>query len=225
MNEITQLQLLILELREMYPKSLVYVRGDSNVNYKNKDRSIIFSNFLNNHNFEQVTVPHNTYHHFLGGGLFDSKLDVILVPDNAASSEDITHIICKYGNDLVESHHDIILSALKLPVSTNDDDQEDLIVAPKVENNRVKIIWEDDKISDYQEEVSSKLVHLRTTWPSQPSLSQLSILLELSNFILTEAATNTNKHIKLGDQKTDKKSCVPFKIKKLQCHLKRNLKL
>ena len=224
-TEITQLHHLVTELQDKYHDCLVYIRGDSNVNVKNKDRNIMFSSFLNLLNLKSVPVLHNTYHHFIGDGLFDSNIDVIITSDNANDTEQVTEIICKHENYLIESHHDIILSSLKLPVYAMTDNQDGLVKAPQIPNSRVKIVWEEIKIPEYQQQVSTKLASLRSTWPHQPSLSQLSILLELSNTILSQAAMDTNKHIKLGHPKHVKKPCIPRPVRKAQFVLKMNLKI
>ena len=160
-TEITQLQHLITELQDKYHNCLVYIRSDSNVNVKNKDRNIIFSSFLNLLSLKSVPILHNTYHHFVGDGLFDSNIDVILTSVNADGTEEVTEIICKYENYMIESHHDIILSSLKLPVYARTDNHDGLLEAPTVPNSRVKIISKDINIPDYQKQVSTKLATLR----------------------------------------------------------------
>ena len=77
-EEITKLKICIEELSDIYPKSVLFLRGDSNVNKNNKHRSAIFKQFLLTYNLSTVPIDHKTYHHFVGNGLFDSNVDVIL---------------------------------------------------------------------------------------------------------------------------------------------------
>ena len=74
-DQITQLSNCLDDLRELYEDCLIFIRGDGNVNTNNLDRTKVFSTFLSFHNLEQVFIDHKTYHHFLGGGAFDSNFD------------------------------------------------------------------------------------------------------------------------------------------------------
>ena len=146
-NEISQLRIIIEEIQEKYPDCLLYLRGDCNVNIKNKDRNYIFMDFCSNLRLMNVPLLHKTYHHFMGEGLFDSNIDVILHSEDTPEAESITSIICKFENYLVDSHHDIILSRIKLPVLDVKTDDDDLIEAPRIQNTRVKILWNDKSLS------------------------------------------------------------------------------
>ena len=76
-EEITELSNCIDNIVEKYADCLVFIRGDGNVNPNNSDRVRIFSNFLSTHNLVNIQLGHKTYHHFLGGGAFDSSIDII----------------------------------------------------------------------------------------------------------------------------------------------------
>ena len=52
----------------------VSVRGDANSSSKNA----LLKDFLPKQNLQRVHIGHPTYHHFLGGGQFDSDLDILL---------------------------------------------------------------------------------------------------------------------------------------------------
>ena len=82
-NELSQLRIIIEEIQERYPDCLLFLRGDCNVNLKNKDRNNIFMDFCSNLRLRNVPLLHKTYHHFIGEGLFDSNIDVILHSENA----------------------------------------------------------------------------------------------------------------------------------------------
>ena len=216
LNEISQLRIVIEEIQEKYPDCLLYLRGDCNVNSKNKDRNSIFTNFCSNLNLKNVPLHHKTYHHFVGDGLFDSNIDVILHSEETPEPETIISVICKFENYLIDSHHDIILSKINLPVvdvMTNDDD---LIEAPRIQNTRVKIFWNDKNIPEYQAQVADKLESIRKNWSNTSSRTSFSVLLYLTNKVLTQAATATNRHIKLGDPKPARKLRLPAEIRKAQ---------
>ena len=62
----------------------IFLRGDANCSSKNPLRSSLLKSFLKKHDLHRVHLPHPTYHHFVGEGLFDSDLDVLIfsnVPD------------------------------------------------------------------------------------------------------------------------------------------------
>ena len=182
-SQVTHLRILIEEIQEKYPDCMVYLRGDSNANTNNKQRYNIFENFLKSMKLNNVSIPHKTYHHFVGDGLYDSNIDVVLHSTNAAV-ERIETVICKLENPLVDSHHDIILSTFTLPVENVQSIDDNLETAPRVENKRVKIIWQDDRIADYQTEIGAKLSSLRNMW-SSPSKTSFSILLDHSSSVLS----------------------------------------
>ena len=102
MNEISKLHLLIEEIQLKYPGCIIFLRGDSNVNVNNKDRSIIFNDFIKCFNFVTIPLHHKTYHHFVGNGLYDSAIDVIMHTMKAPNYEVCTDIICRLDNGLVE---------------------------------------------------------------------------------------------------------------------------
>ena len=94
LDQITQLSSCIDELKELYPSCIIFIRGDGNVNKINLERYRIFSHFLATQNLLQIPVNHKTYHHFLGGGLFDSEIDVILQTNNSPQLESVTNVFC-----------------------------------------------------------------------------------------------------------------------------------
>ena len=66
----------------------IYVRGDANVNPSNLPRSQLFSSFLTQFSLSNLPLHHPTHHHFVGNGVSDSQLDVLLflgAPDQAES--------------------------------------------------------------------------------------------------------------------------------------------
>ena len=150
----------------------------------------------------------------MGEGLYDSNIDVLLYSKNA-EADIVQNVTCKFENSLVESHHDIIFSTVVLPVKIPVENKH-LKVAPKVENNRVKIYWKDEKIKDYQSLLANKLASLRDTWSAPSSKSSLSLLLELTSSVMSEAAVSSNTHVKLAITKTGKKATLPRYIRNAQ---------
>ena len=114
-DEIVNLNQCLLELSQQYPDAHLFLRGDANVNPKDKNRTTIFNKFCEDWQLTAPSIDHPTYHHFQGFGASDSQLDVILHSRNV--SEKLLKIHCKLGNPLVTSHHDILLSIFCLPLS------------------------------------------------------------------------------------------------------------
>ena len=219
-EQITLLQLIMSEIHEKYPGCLIYLRGDSNVNMKNKTRSIIFNSFLHNLNHFNVPLFHNTYHHFVGQGLFDSNIDVILHPKSLPNYETLLAIICKFDDYMVDSHHDIILTNVALPISVEEHSEANLLKAPRIDNNRVKIVWSDDKIEDYQMEISDRLSSLRQRWLLSPTRTSVSILLDMTNIVLNDGAKSCFKFVKLNEKKPFTKPKLPREILQAQSALR-----
>ena len=94
LDSLSLLTNLLGSLDEKYPDSLTFLRGDSNANPKNESRIILFQHFQELLNLKRVPLLHKTYHHFIGDGLFDSEIDVIMHSADTNTSEEITKIIC-----------------------------------------------------------------------------------------------------------------------------------
>ena len=115
-DELTNLRIFIEDQVNKHPDILVFIRGDSNVNEKHVARSKIFENFKTNLNLTSLPTGHKTYHHFLGNGLFDSAIDVILCTKSKPINEQIEQILCKNDHLWIKSHHDAIISTFTLPL-------------------------------------------------------------------------------------------------------------
>ena len=143
-------------------------------------------------------MKHQTYHHFVGHGLHDSDLDVIPVSSGNYEIEELLQIHCKLEEPAVDSHHDLILSVSTVPQHHKDQvDKGDNLVAPKIENKRHKIVWSEEGAIAYQNLVSPHLQALREIWLQSTSASSMSILLQATNMVLSEAALLSNKSIRL----------------------------
>ena len=174
----------------------IFLRGDANVNPKNIARKSLFQHFLSKFSLLSVHLGHPTYHHFMGSGAFDSSLDVLLhnCPPN---TETLTQVICKLNNPLIQSHHDVIISSFSL-APTDIPDPVKNNIAPKVDNDRVKILWSEEGIAQYEEFIGDNLSRLRDTWCDPSSPASMSILLSATYSLLSSAAILTNKSVSLS---------------------------
>ena len=175
----------------------VFIRGDANVNPKNQSRSALLSHFITKFSLLKVQFSHPTYHHFLGNGVFDSQLDILLHSTSTYCSEEVIEIVCKFKNPLIQSHHDLIVSKFSL-APTTPRTPPTLPVAPRVDNDRVKIIWSTEGISQYQEMIGNNLTRLRNTWSNSSSPASMSVLLQSTYYLLSSAAKVTNKYVPLS---------------------------
>ena len=93
LHYLTELSHTIEDLQLEFPDSPVYLRGDFNVNTNNRKRNNILNSFLNALDIEEVEQEHTTYHHFLGNGSSDSKLDRIFVPRLLSGTEKVVAVL------------------------------------------------------------------------------------------------------------------------------------
>ena len=110
---------------------VVFLRGDSNVNSNNKTRHSLFCSFLSSLSLKRIPLHHKTYHHFIGGGLFDSEIDVVIQSKQSGANEKIEKLFCIDDFPTIDSHHDIILSSLSLPLTPVPPPTGLLTVAPR----------------------------------------------------------------------------------------------
>ena len=181
----------------------IYIRGDCNVNPKNKSRSAIFKHFCEKHSLSNLDLQHPIHHHFLGNGLYDAQLDLLLYAGPPEQAETLDHINCKLANPLVESHHDVIVTTIPLPRETIAN-PESLPAAPRVQNKRVKILWDEENTPLYQSLLSTNCSALRERWAKSSSPASISILLSCTNDALMSAAVISNNHVQLGTAKKAK---------------------
>ena len=219
-DEITKLRMFLDDLTDTHPDYNVYIRGDSNVNFNNKARVNIFDNFKDNFKFLSVPTLHKTYHHFLGGGLFDSNIDVILHSSHKFGAEEIAHVYCKTVYPIIDSHHDVIVSNFSLPIIPVEAPPTKS-KAPVVPNVRKKIVWANESLADYRALIGNNLVDLRERWALSSSRTCVSLLLQQTSEILSSYAASTNKSIDLSSPIRSKASKVPRLIKSSQIFLKR----
>ena len=217
-DQITKLGNCISDLKAKYEDCIIFIRGDGNTNMNNKERMKIFNFFLSNNQLSQVKIEHKTYHHFIGGGAFDSNIDLILHSNELLNNERVTRIFCKNEFPDMFSHHDAILSTVSIPMTPIQPPDQHLCEAPRHNYSRIKILWTDEGVAQYQEEVSPKLAEIRARWLDPLSKTSLSILLQRTNDILNDAAIKTNKSVDMNKVRTKSRK-VPKTVRESRAFL------
>ena len=201
------------ELISKYSDPILYVRGDGNVNMKNKARVVLLHQLMRDFNLVRIDLGHKTYHHFVGSGMYDSDLDLLLHSMEESVTETVMDIICKNSNPAVLSHHDPILSSFSVPSCITPKKNSKNITAPKVDYTRTKIEWSVKGKSVYSDLVQPMLRQARDTWCDPTSQTSISVLLSLTNKILIKCAMQSNKFKEVGASSTTKSKRCPKAIK------------
>ena len=175
----------------------VYIRGDFNVNPKNFNRAKIFETFCSNHSLSSLDLSHPTHHHFTGEGASDSQLDLILYLGPPGHADTLSTILCSLTNPLVESHHDLIISKF-VSGRENIVPCPNLISAPRIPNDRVKVRWDQASIPSYEGLVAPCLASIRESCSGPLGAASFDILLSSTYDALNLSAQATNKVLKLG---------------------------
>ena len=210
LDELSNLKNAVENLLTKHPSAAVFIRGDCNASLSNPRRNKVFSKFIYDMQLTRVELQHNTYHHFQGNGASDSELDVIMFSNQHGVVEDLLEIVCQQVNPLIDSHHDLLLSVLTVPPCAHSHpDKSSNITAPRLANTRHRIIWNEEETAFYQSLVTDHLVRVRDNWLDATSESSVSILMETTNMILTEAALTCNKSVQLSSKKCPKSTKIP----------------
>jgi hypothetical protein len=207
LSALSELETVIQDISENFACP-IYIRGDFNVNPRNKSRTDLFDLFLQKYNLSSIVFGHNSHHHFIGEGKSDCQLDLLLYCGPPAQAEVLASLVCGQDNPLVNSHHDIVFSSFPLPKCRVEPSSGDL-VAPRISNNRVRILWSDDIFQSYETTVSPLLASLRQRWGDSSGPSCTSILLSATNDALSSAAQATNRFVKLGKATTSRPTNHP----------------
>ena len=211
-EEITKLRDFIEDVLKQHPGTLIFIRGDSNVNRNNAARLNIFNNFKSTFNLTDVPITHKTYHHFLGDGLFDSAIDVILYSEAKDIKEEVKNIYCKHDYPSINSHHDLIVSAFALPTTPAAITPPSSFV-PSIPNKRIKIKWSTEDIPTYQKLIGRNLANLRARWSDPTSKACTSMLIQSTSDILSSAASSSNQSISLSEKPSPTSSRTPKAVK------------
>ena len=81
----------------------------------------------------------------------------------SSNTETLSRIYCSQDDSRVDSHHDVIISKVSIPPIEKAIETPN-VEAPKVVNDRVKIIWSPDGIDAYQSLLNPILPALRDEW-------------------------------------------------------------
>ena len=222
-EELNKLSKFLEETSEKHPNAKIYLRGDSNVNENHTMRIKMLDNFLSIQNLVRIPVGHLTYHHFLGHGLYDSNIDVIIHTNDSLDKEEVRKIYCREEYPIIDSHHDIIISSFIQPVQVQVPHPVHE-AAPSIDNTRVKVVWSSGAVEKYQAILSPSLQGLRERWLNPKSKSSVALLLQLTNEILNSAAASTNRIIALSKPRKVKPGKVPNSIKKSNTKLMKKIK-
>ena len=140
----------------------------------------------------------------------DSNIGVLLYSEVAGTHEEVVAILCQHDQPAILSHHDIILSRCFLPAIDCKVNSEQLITAPRVINNREKIMWTPEGAVNFDNLVAPQLRLLRETWLDPISQASMSILLKMTNF--SKAASNSSRTVDLSSRPVRRASPTPRKI-------------
>ena len=212
MADLAELRNCLDKLTERFPDLLLYLRGDGNVNSNNTKRVILLQHLMRDYNLVQTEIEHSTYHHFMGDGLYDSSIDILLHSDSQGVSESIAEIQCKLRNPAVLSHHDIIISSFTVPAQAIPPSTSHAI-APKIDHIRTRIEWSEEGAFEYSKLIQPCLRQARDLWLNPSSQTSMSMLLSVTSSILTRCAEMTNKCRVVGNKAVIKSRKVPKAVR------------
>ena len=219
-KDLVDLQTTIDKVAEKHPEAEVYVRGDVNASLDQRNRrDELFKYFVEENKFSPLKLNHKTYHHFTNNGRSDSNIDIIMSCKLSSegpsylNNETLQSIFCGKSNPMIDSSHDAILSSFLLSTQPSSGIISDNIKAPRINHNKHKIIWSDEGIVEYQMLLSSILPSLHTDYADVATPEMASVLFQVTNHVLTEAAMQTNKSVNLGKVAKPRKPIIPTDIK------------
>ena len=211
-EEISKLEASLDHLAAEHPDATVFIRGDANASLTPRPgnkRDTLFRYFCEKLSLTSSNIPHPTYHHFRGNT--SSSIDVILQTSSSLNQEVISNVLCSKKNPQVDSKHDIILSTFCLPY-TPSSQQTTPSSAPRIQNTKHKVIWNDDGVQPYRDLLSPTLVSLQKNWNSPQSSVSFSVLLQCTNEALISAAKATNKVVDLTTEPKVKNTFLPPEV-------------
>ena len=209
-SDLVDLRVCLDGLIERFTDPIIFIRGDSNVNDNNHTRVTLLQQLISDYQLQDTKLDHPTYHHFVGNGHYDSRIDKLMhsIFDNV--TESVTNIMCIHDHPDMLSHHDIILSTFTIPTQHQPpSNPTHLLVAPRVDHTRTKIVWSLEGQEEYSQLVGPYLRHVREQWLDANNQNSMSVLLSLTNNILSRCAAVTNKPIVLGTPPSPKSRKTP----------------
>ena len=213
-EELANLTVALDELIHKYKSPVIFLRGDANASSSNSKRSSLLKHFCEEYNLKRVHIDHKTYHHFMGQGKSDSDLDVLLYSNQDLVDEQLLQIKCGQVDQLVDSHHDVVVSTCTIPCVANTNVKPLLNPAPRIEHRRHRIAWSEEGLAEYELIVSRLLPGIRERWLLSSSRASASILFQSTNALLSLAASLTNRVISLAAPRSAKSEKIPKQIRK-----------
>ena len=202
-------------LRFTYPEASLYLRGDFNVNDKNLRRKALLESFVSSQKLIILELGHKTYHHFVGNGASDSSLDKILFFNQDGLQEDLLEVGCRNSNTYIDSHHDLLVTAWKSKKIELVDYDVDVDSAPELLNDRFRVVWSDEGIQNYQQNVLPHLERLQNVWlTSRLSKNGMSLLLQATNNLLSTSAKMFNKTTNLSPKDSTRSYSTPNHLRR-----------
>lgn len=203
--DLAELRNTLDELKDKFTDPIFYIRGDGNVNPNNKARVVLLEQLKADYSLKATDIGHTTYHHFVGNGSYDSMIDILLYSEGENITENVVTIHCVQEQSELLSHHDIIISTFTIPASHDPPAlTTDLISAPRYAHTRYKVKWSEDGQARYASMVGPYLKEIRENWLLPESQISMSVLLSLTNNIMTRCAIDTNETIILAPKKVSK---------------------
>ena len=214
-TDLTEMRNTMDDLMDRLTKPVFYIRGDGNVNHNNRVRVVMLDQLKADYCLVETHIGHTTYHHFVGNGNYDSKIDILLHSEGDNITESVLSIMCVKEQPELLSHHDVILSSLTIPTTNHSlAPSPDLVTAPRYNHTRYKVKWSEQGQAKYASMVGPYLKEIRDNWLNPNSQASMSVLLSLTNKIMTKCAGETNKVIEIGSNLEKKSSILPKSIKR-----------
>ena len=155
----------------------------------------------------------------MNNGLSDSTIDVLLSSKESCdgsvnlSQESIIKILCSKTHACIDSNHDAIISSVSLKAVPLPTLSEDNVTAPRVKHSKHKVVWSEEGVLAYQNLLSQSLPALKSSYDGATEAGSASVLLQVTNSVLTSAAKLTNKNVELGKTPKLRKAVIPSEIK------------
>ena len=213
------------KIKSKYDSPAIFIQRDCNVSKSNLHRVQLFDKMVKEYDLFCVPIQHPTYHHFTGNGLYDSHLDIIAFSSSYKNvGETIDHIICSLTQPEMSSHHDILISTMKIGQTSPSSQAQQVSDAPRIEHTSRIIHWTDEGIEDYQNLVADHMQALCEHFSESRSHTMTSLLIQYTNDLLVNAARCTNPSSEPQTKKTHKRSFIPRCVVKAKRKLAIKLK-
>ena len=131
-SDLAEMRNCLDELHNRFTDPVIYIRGDGNVNDNNKVRVSLLRQLVTDYKLTKTEIGHATYHHFVGNGIYDSRIDILLHSTSENVTESVSSILCTNDHPELLSHHDVILSNFAIPTEKQPMLTTELLCAPKL---------------------------------------------------------------------------------------------